>query len=127
MVLAYWATRSVLPSVQEIHHRVYSAQEQGTRTSDLTRFLVEQGFQVFDFSGQWHDLTDQVNKGRPVIVCLGPGGGSQRHYVVVAGIAETHALVNDPADRKLRRIGREDFQKSWDRAGNWMLLAVPRS
>src|SRR6266403_1161031 len=34
-------------------------------------------------------------------------------------------FVNDPARGKLLRIERREFEKEWQAARNWMLLAVP--
>jgi len=36
-------------------------------------------------------------------------------------------FVNDPARGKLLRIERAEFEKEWQAAKNWMLLAVPAS
>jgi uncharacterized protein YvpB len=49
------------------------------------------------------------------------------HYVVVAGVDPAHnfVLLNDPAQRKLLKVDRSTFEKSWNAAGNWALLAVP--
>lgn len=66
---------------------------------------------------------------RPLIVTLRPASNSLLHYVVVTGIEpEQHALlVNDPAQRKLLKVDARDFEQEWKDAGNWTLLAVPRS
>jgi ABC-type bacteriocin/lantibiotic exporter with double-glycine peptidase domain len=53
--------------------------------------------------------------------------GGESHYVVVAGVSEGAVEMNDPADRKLRKISRGEFEKKWRAAGNWTLLAVPRA
>jgi uncharacterized protein YvpB len=124
MLLAYW-NRAGEATVQQIHQSTYVPEMNGAPASALKRYLSARGFRVFDFEGAWSDLREQIAKGRPVIVCLRPGARAQRHYVVVAGIAESHAWLNDPADRKLRRIGRAGFEKAWAAADRWMLLAVP--
>jgi uncharacterized protein YvpB len=51
------------------------------------------------------------------------------HYVVVTGIDWEHEAVflNDPARGKLLRVERAEFEKEWQAAGNWMLLAVPEA
>jgi uncharacterized protein YvpB len=36
-------------------------------------------------------------------------------------------FMNDPARGKLLRIERAEFEKEWQAAKNWMLLAVPAS
>jgi uncharacterized protein YvpB len=35
-------------------------------------------------------------------------------------------LLNDPAQRKLIKLDRKSFEKSWHAAGNWTLLALPK-
>jgi hypothetical protein len=34
-------------------------------------------------------------------------------------------MLNDPAQRKLLKSGRAEFEKDWNGTHNWMLLAVP--
>jgi uncharacterized protein YvpB len=47
--------------------------------------------------------------------------------MVVTGIdsKQNVLLVNDPAQRKLMKMDRADFEKSWNETGKWTLLAVP--
>jgi uncharacterized protein YvpB len=49
--------------------------------------------------------------------------------VVVTGIDWVHEAVflNDPARGKLLRVERAEFEKEWQAARNWMLLAVPEA
>ena len=124
MILQYWK-RGGDSGVERIHAAIYSPELGGAHTAKLKQYLSERGFRVFDFAGAWQDLREQIDKGRPLIVCLQSGARQPRHYVVVAGMADKHLLVNDPADRKLRRMERHAFEKSWAAAGSWMLLAVP--
>jgi uncharacterized protein YvpB len=61
---------------------------------------------------------------------LQPGGKkSPFHYVVVTGIDWGHEAIflNDPARGKLLRVARAEFEKEWQAARNWMLLAVPEA
>jgi hypothetical protein len=48
--------------------------------------------------------------------------------VVVAGVDAEQGVVltNDPAERKLLKQARTNFEKQWTAAGNWTLLAVPQ-
>ena len=93
----------------------------------MERYLRQQGFQTFAFAGEWKDLKEHLDKGRPLIVAL-KSGGSSLHYVVVAGLnwQQDVVLKNDPAERKLLKQGRSEFEKEWKAAGNWTLLAVPQ-
>jgi hypothetical protein len=47
--------------------------------------------------------------------------------VVVTGLDRQQELVlkHDPAERKLLKQHRSDFEKEWKATGNWTLLAVP--
>jgi uncharacterized protein YvpB len=63
-----------------------------------------------------------------LILSLQPGSASAPlHYVVVTGMdwQREAVFVNDPARGKLLRIERAEFDKKWQAARNWMLLAVP--
>jgi ABC-type bacteriocin/lantibiotic exporter with double-glycine peptidase domain len=93
----------------------------------MERYFEQHGFRTFGFRGEWKDLREQLEKGRPLIVALNTGHGNL-HYVVVAGLdwQEGVVLTNDPAERKLLKQERSNFEKEWKAAGNWTLLAVPQ-
>lgn len=130
MTMQYWSQHgaAIEPASADagrIQNELYSAERQGILASAMERYLKEHGFQVFAFRGQWSDLGEHLGKGRPLIVAMRSGGES--HYVVLAGVGDDAVEMNDPADRKLRKIGRAEFEKKWRAAGNWTLLAVPRA
>ena len=93
----------------------------------MERYFQQHGFRTFAFAGEWKDLKEHLEKGRPLIVALKPGG-SDLHYVVVVGLDGQQGVVlkNDPAERKLLKQERSNFEKEWKAAGNWTLLAVPQ-
>jgi uncharacterized protein YvpB len=73
-------------------------------------------------------LREHLEQGRPLIISIQLGRVKlPLHYVVVTGMDwEREAVfVNDPARGKLLRIERPEFEKEWQAARNWMLLAVP--
>jgi ABC-type bacteriocin/lantibiotic exporter with double-glycine peptidase domain len=130
MVMQYWQRQQgQSPSVdpQQIQRELYSPSAHGIYASAMERYLRQQGFQTFAFAGEWKDLKEHLDKGRPLIVAL-KSGGSSLHYVVVAGLnwQQDVVLKNDPAERKLLKQGRSEFEKEWKAAGNWTLLAVPQ-
>jgi predicted double-glycine peptidase len=135
MVLQYWsgqgtAIASGRDDSDAIQKQLYSSKGRGIFASDMERYLQESGFRVFALRGQWNDLRDHLGKGRPLIISLERGGSrAPLHYVVVAGIdwQREAVFVNDPARGKLLRIERPQFEKEWQAARNWMLLAVPAS
>ncbi len=133
MVMQYWqrqqgqAPGSSADPVK-IQRALYSQKEHGIYASDLERYLSEHGYQTFAFRGEWTDLESNLAKGRPLLAALKPGRADALHYVVIAGIdpQEGTILMNDPAQRKLLKQDRSDFEKQWKAAGNWTLLAVPK-
>ncbi len=133
MVMQYWQRqqgRSADPQANagEIQRALYSEKAHGIYASEMERYFAEHQFQTFSFRGDWADLKQHVEKGRPLIVALRPESGTELHYVVVAGIDQEHklVLVNDPAERKLLEREWQIFQLEWKSAGNWTLLALPR-
>jgi ABC-type bacteriocin/lantibiotic exporter with double-glycine peptidase domain len=94
----------------------------------MQRYLRESGFRVFAVRGKWAELREHLTQGRPIIVTMQPGAEkSPFHYVVVTGMdwQRDAVFVHDPARGKLLRIERQEFEKEWLAARNWMLLAVP--
>jgi len=131
MVMIYWQReqgRSSDADAAEIQRALHSPAARGIHASGMERYLREHGFQTFSLSGEWTDLREHLQKGRPLIVALQSGRDSL-HYVVVTGLDPQQGVVlkHDPAVRKLLKQHRADFEKEWSAAGNWTLLALPDS
>ena len=134
MVMQYWMLqqgRAQTPGADaiQIQRALYSDHAHGIYASDLEHYLQQQGFRTFAFRGDWTDLKQQLEKGRPLIVALKPDSGNiPLHYVVVAGLDWEQGLVmvNDPAQRKLLKQDRSRFEREWSAAGKWTLLALPQ-
>jgi ABC-type bacteriocin/lantibiotic exporter with double-glycine peptidase domain len=134
MVMQYWLKQAGEPAGEnadaiQIQRALYSRRAHGIYASDLERYLRRQGFQTFAFRGKWIDLKEQLWKGRPLIAALAlPAGRAPLHYVVVTGLdwEKGVVMINDPAERKLLQRDRSSFEKQWQAAGNWVLLAVPQ-
>ena len=134
MVMQYWqyqlgAAVSQDSDPIQIRHVLYSAKIHGIYASDMERYFREKGFRTFTIRGEWEDLKQHLNKGRPLIVALKPaGGGISLHYVVVTGLDQDQGvvIVNDPAQRKLLKQDRSVFEQEWSAAERWTLLAVPQ-
>ncbi len=133
MVMQYWANQERNVSGKEadpdaIFRALYSPEAHGIYASKLEAYLRQNGFRTFAVSGEWGDLRQHLQKGRPLIVALKSNRG-ELHYVVIAGLDDREGLVmlNDPAQRKLLKTGRVSFEKEWSGTQNWMLLAVPAS
>lgn len=134
MIMQFWQRQQGLPlsadsDATQIQHSLYSSEARGIYASALESYFQQRGYQTFAFEGRKEDLRQHLARGRPLIVALKPARGAPLHYVVVAGVdLENHlVLLNDPAERKLLKQELSSFQKEWKDAGDWTLLAVPRS
>jgi ABC-type bacteriocin/lantibiotic exporter with double-glycine peptidase domain len=132
MVMQYWqkqpgASPKSLAEVTEIVRALQPNDKQGIRTTQMERYFQQNGYRVFAFAGQWSDLERELAKGRPLIAALRPDFGNLLHYVVVAGVDDQQrvVLLNDPAQRKLLKEDRSQFEEEWKVTGFWTLLAVP--
>lgn len=131
MVVHYWKNQHpalglVVEDLEKIHDQLYSPEVQGIPLADMTRYLQERGFHAFTMRASWQDLEDHLSKGRPVIAGLRKNPKANLHYVVVVGLEGARVLVNDPARRRQSAMKRPAFEKNWNLAERWMLLAVPR-
>jgi len=133
MVMQFWQGqqgRTLSPDAQaaNIQQVLFSNGARGIYASDAERYFQQNGYRTFVFRGEWADLRQHLEKGRPLIVALKPGSSAPLHYVVVTGLDWEHGLVlmNDPAERKLLKEDRSRFEREWSAAGSWTLLALPR-
>lgn len=133
MLLQYWSARGAAMAVGRadaatIHKELYSRKAHGIFASDMERYVKESGFRAFALRGEWSDLREHLAQGRPLIIGLQPDrANAPLHYVVVTGMdwQREAVFINDPARGKLLRIERQEFEKEWLAARNWMLLALP--
>ena len=136
MVMRYWersgsarASTAGGANVEAIQRALYSKEAKGIFASAMERYLKQAGYRTFAIRGAWSDLRENLEKGRPLIVGLAPEGlHDPLHYVVVAGVdwQNNWIFVNDPAQRKLLKTGRAEFEKQWAATQDWTLLAVPK-
>ena len=130
MIMQYWQRQqpgqSPVAKVEEIQRALYCRRARGIYASDLEQYLKQHGFRTFAIRGEWADLRDHLERGRPLIVALNSGHGDL-HYVVVTGLDSEQEVVvkHDPAVRKLLQQHRADFEREWEVTGNWTLLALP--
>jgi ABC-type bacteriocin/lantibiotic exporter with double-glycine peptidase domain len=135
MVMQYWQRRQGEPATRDsdatqIQRALYSAKAHGIYASEMESYFREKGYRTFTIRGEWADLKQHLDKGRPLIVALKPGGGgTPLHYVVVTGLDQEQdvVMVNDPAQRKLLKQDRLGFGREWSAAGKWTLLALPQT
>ncbi len=134
MVMQYWFAQDGSPPddradaayiLRSLHSRI----GRGIYASAMSQYLQRQGFRTFAFVGDWNTLQEHLLGGRPLIVALKPSAMDRAlHYVVVAGMDSQREfiLINDPAERKLRKLDRATFEKQWGGARYWTLLALPQ-
>src|ERR1700741_4333749 len=80
MVMRFWQgqqgrTRSPDADAANIHQALFSKAAHGIYASDAERYLQQNGYRTFVFRGEWADLRQHLEKGRPLIVALRPGSG----------------------------------------------------
>ena len=134
MVMQYWlrqegrAADNSSADAAHIQRVLYSSNAHGIFASEMEHYFQQSGFRTFTIRGEWEDLQQHLQKGRPLIVALKPGTGGDLHYVVVTGLETSQGLVliNDPAQRKLLKQDRASFEREWSATGKWTLLAVPK-
>ena len=126
-VLAFWGRPSDL---ERITDKVYLPELRGTLPMDMETFLREAGFETSSSAGTLGQLKAWVRSNVPVICLLDLGFGPYRqpHYVTVIGFDDVNAVIIAHDGLKANRvIGYDAFGKQWDRAGDWMLAARPKS
>ena len=134
MVMQYWFVQDGRPpddraNAAYIFRSLHSRVGHGIYASAMSQYLREQGFRTFSFAGDWNMLQQHLLEGRPLIVALRTSPiDHSLHYVVIAGMDSQRELIlmNDPAERKLRKLDRATFEKQWGGAQRWTLLALPQ-
>lgn len=130
MVMHYWggqkADAPAYPNPAEVYRSLYDAELHGIPLVEMKRYLEDNGFRAYTLHGRWVDVEQHVGKGRPVIVSLKKKDSSSMHYAVVTGTAKDQVLLNDPTHKGTTRMKRSEFEKQWNQADGWMLLAAPR-
>ncbi|MGA9061882.1 MAG: C39 family peptidase [Terracidiphilus sp.] len=134
MVMQYWERHQgqpVRPEAEpsQILHALYSSSAHGIYASAMVRYFLGNGYRAFAFTGEMADLERQLQLGRPLIAALRPDSSLSLHYVVIAGLDQPQqlVLVNDPAQRKLLKEDISQFEREWEAAGHWILLAIPEN
>jgi len=131
MITQYWAKNGyTVPSAaldaDAIHKRIYSRKAKGSKASAVAAYFTSIGMQTYAISGSLGDLAEHIGKGRPVMVAIRGGSGSQLHYTVVTAISEDYVRVHDPAIKPDYPMSVKSFEDRWAATTNWMLLAIPK-
>jgi tetratricopeptide (TPR) repeat protein len=108
----------------EIAGAIYLPDIGGTLTSELGDYARRFNLWVRQYHGSLDDIQQKLSAGVPLLV-LGRFG-EQPHYFVVLGWDKFRQVITVHSDTRARYEMRlEDFQRHWDRAGNWTLLVCP--
>ena len=123
MVMHYWGEA---PAAAEVYRSLYDVELHGIPLIDMKHYLENHGFHAYTLHGHWADVEEHLAKGRPVVVSLKRKDSAPLHFAVVTGTENDQVLLNDPTRKGTTRMKRADFEKQWNRAETWMLLAVPQ-
>ncbi len=101
----------------------------GVRAGDLRDSARAAGLPAFVVAGTFVDLSQQLARGRPVLVGLATpitGGRALAHYEVVVAIdrRDRRLLTLDPG-RGLREDSLEGFAREWAPTGRVTLIVLP--
>ncbi len=124
-VLARWGRPADLA---DLTRKVVIPKLQGALPMDLERAAREAGLSTSTRHGDRDLIFAALRKDLPVIALLDLGLGPVRrpHYVVLTGFDDGNRLfiLHDGATPD-RTMAYRDFERSWERAGKWMLVAEP--
>jgi Flp pilus assembly protein TadD len=111
-------------SQDDIAGAIYLPDIGGTLTSELGEYARRFNLWVRQYRGSFDDVRQKLAAGVPLLV-LGRFG-EQPHYFIVLGWDGFRQIVTVHSDTRPRYEMRlEDFQRHWERAGNWTLLVCP--
>src|SRR5260370_26213031 len=118
MLLQYWSAHGTPVTASQdaaaIQKQLYSRKARGIFASDMEQYFRGAGFREFAIRGEWSDLRQHLEQGRPLIVSIQPGSAKvPLHYVVVTGMdwERDAVFVHDPARGKLLRVERQELRK----------------
>ena len=124
-VLAFWG-RPV--SLEDLTAKIVLPKLGGTLPMDMERAAKDAGFRATTAHGDRELLRSSVRGNTPVICLLDLGWGPVRqpHYVTITGYDDGNRLfiMHDGISQD-RTMEYETFEKSWARAGGWMLIVQP--
>jgi len=125
-VFAYWGSPL---DIDQITAKVYLPKLRGTLLMDMEDFARNAGFESTYSVGTLEDLKSYIRKGTPVICLLDLGFGLYRrpHYITVIGFDDVNAVIIEHDGVRANSVmGYDAFFKAWTRAGNGLLVIMPK-
>src|SRR5580704_3197644 len=105
----------------EIAGAIYLPDIGGTLTSELGDYARRFNLWVRQYRGSMDDLRQKLSVGVPLLV-LGKFG-EQPHYFIILGWDNFRQIVTVHSDARPRlEMHVEDFQRYWERTGDWTML-----
>src|SRR6266478_5023874 len=111
MLLQYWSAHGTpvaagRADATAIQKQLYSRKARGIFASDMQRYLRESGFREFAIRGEWSDLRQHLEQGRPLIISIQPGSAKRCSSTIRrAGNFCASSGRNSRKNGKLRETG----------------------
>lgn len=121
MVLRFWGERGL--TAESFAHLVDQSAS-GIRTTTLIDDLRRRGWNANGARGTDAVLARELERGRPAMVLIEDRPGVF-HYVVVVSSLPATVVLHDPARAPYRAMPRDEFNRRWEAADNWVAVVVP--
>jgi len=113
---------------QQIAREVFLGSIGGTLTIDMQQFVQRQGLWCHSGQGTATEVRQWLDRGVPVVALLRLGVLQARrlHYVVLTGYhARREYFIAHTGYLPSRPLSFSDFERQFDNAGRWFLVACP--
>jgi predicted double-glycine peptidase len=90
----------------------------------LVDAVERRGWQTRRFAGSIDLLSQQLHRGRPVVILIQDRPG-RYHFVVVTGVTGEEVIVHDPEWGPSRHVPVMRLLRDWRPTGFWSLLILP--
>jgi predicted double-glycine peptidase len=90
----------------------------------LVDAVERRGWQTRRFAGSIDLLSEQLHRGRPVVILIQDRPG-RYHFVVVTGVTDNEVILHDPAWGPSRHVAVIRLLRDWRPTGFWSLLILP--
>jgi peptidase C39-like protein len=121
MVMRYWGAHDIYA---DAFASLVDPATKGIRTVSLANALEQRGWSIIAGPGDSSDAHRQLGRGRPIIALIEDRPGTF-HYVVVVSWARGKVIVHDPARAPFRVLDEAPFDRAWQKADRWRLVALP--